>query len=405
MWIFDGHNDVAMRLRESHGSSVAGFDREQPGLHTDLPRLRAGNVGAQFWSVYVPSSLAEPEAVTHTMEQIDVVYRLLAEYPQALEAAFTADDVERIVAAGRIASLIGVEGGHCLARSPGVLRAFARLGVRYVTLTHNHHTAWADSAAAPPSAGGLTAEGLAMVREMQRIGVLVDLSHVATGTMHAALDEAAAPVVFSHSGARTITDHQRNVPDDVLERVPANGGVVQIPFVAYFVSAAALDWYHAAEAEWERLGLPPIGYDWPRGPRAGESSPPIARLADQASEPAFRPWLAANPRPDATVADVADHVEHVRAVAGVDHVGLGADFDGASELPVGLGDVAGYPNLLAELSGRGWSDDDLRKLAHRNVLRVMRETEQHATEPLWPSARRATAGDSPVPADETSLTA
>lgn len=397
MWIFDGHNDLPMRLREAHGSSVAGLDRERPGLHTDLPRLRAGEVGAQFWSVYVPSGLPEPEAVTHTMEQIDIVYRMLAEYPDALEAAFTADDVERIVAAGRVASLIGIEGGHSLARSPGVLRAFARLGVKYVTLTHNHHTAWADSAAAPPEKNGLTAEGLALVREMQRLGVLVDLAHVATETMHAALNAAEAPVIFSHSGARAITDHPRNVPDDVLERLPANGGVVQLPFVSYFVSSAALDWYQAMQAEWERLGLPPIEHDWPRGPRAGEDSPPVAGTADHTTEPAFQPWLAANPQPDATVSDVADHVEHARAVAGVDHIGLGADFDGTPALPVGLGDVAGYPTLLAELQARGWSDGDLRKLAHRNVLRVMRETEQHATSPLWPvsaAGRSPAAGDS-----------
>ncbi|BCY07862.1 dipeptidase [Actinoplanes sp. L3-i22] len=393
MWIFDGHNDLPMQLREVHGSSVTGLDQGLPGLHTDLPRLRAGGLGAQFWSVYVPSALPEPEAVTHTLEQIDVVHRMIAEYPDAFEAAYTADDVERIVADGRIASLIGIEGGHSLARSPGVLRSFARLGVRYVTLTHNHHTAWADSAAAPPVVGGLTAEGLAMVREMQRIGVLVDLSHVATETMHAALDDVAAPVIFSHSGARAITDHARNVPDDVLERLPANGGVVQIPFVAYFVSSAALDWFKAAETEWERLGLAPIEHDWPRGPRAGESAPPLSQVVDQAAEPAFRPWLAANPRPEATVSEVADHVEHARAVAGVDHVGIGADFDGTPDLPVGLADVAGYPNLFAELQARGWSDGDLRKLAHRNVLRVMRETEQHATAPLWPSAAPAAAGD------------
>lgn len=404
MWIFDGHNDLAMRLREAHGSSVAGLDRERPELHTDLLRLRAGGVGAQFWSVYVPSALPEPEAVTHTMEQIDVVYRMLAEYPDALEAAYTADDVERIVASGRIASLLGIEGGHCLARSPGVLRAFARLGVRYVTLTHNHHTAWADSSAAPVAVDGLTAEGLALVREMQRIGVLVDLSHVATETMHAALDEAAAPVIFSHSGARAVTDHPRNVPDDVLERVPANGGVVQIPFVSYFVSTAALDWYTAMQAEWERLGLPPIPHDWPRGPRAGETSPPQSQVVNPSDEPAFQPWLAANPEPEATVSDVADHVEHARAVAGVEHIGLGADFDGTPALPVGLGDVAGYPKLLTELSGRGWSDDDLRKLAHRNVLRVMRETEQHATGALWPTTRPAVPASAPESPEEAALT-
>ncbi|GAA2710626.1 dipeptidase [Actinoplanes palleronii] len=378
MWIFDGHNDMAMRLREAHGSSVDGLDRARPELHTDLPRLRTGRVGAQFWSVFVPSDLPEPEAVTHTLEQIDIVYRLIAAYPDTLEAARTADDVERIVAAGRIASLIGIEGGHCLARSPGVLRSFARLGVRYVTLTHNNHTAWADSAASPPEIGGLTAEGHALVREMQRIGVLVDLSHVATATMHAALDEAAAPVIFSHSGARAITDHPRNVPDDVLERLPGNGGVVQLPFVAYFVSAAALTWRRAADAEWQRLGLPAIDDDWPRGPRAGEAEPPVARVVDERAEPAFQAWLAANPEPAATVADVAGHVEHARAVAGIDHVGLGGDFDGTPAVPVDLPDVAGYPNLLAELAGRGWSESELRKLAHGNVLRVLREADQYA---------------------------
>ncbi|GLW28366.1 dipeptidase [Actinoplanes regularis] len=385
MWIFDGHNDLPMRLREAHGSRVTGLDRERLDLHTDLPRLRTGGVGGQFWSVYVPSDLPEPEAVTHTMEQIDIVYRLIAAYPDTLEAATTADDVERIVADGRIASLIGIEGGHCLARSPGVLRSFARLGVRYVTLTHNHHTAWADSAAASPAVGGLTAEGLALVREMQRLGVLVDLSHVAPETMRAALDEATAPVIFSHSGARAVTDHPRNVPDDVLERLPANGGVVQVPFVAYFVSSAVLDWHQAAEAEWARLGLPPIDEDWPRGPRAAELEPPTAHPADPAAEPAFQPWLAANPRPEATVSDVADHVEHTRAVAGIDHIGLGGDFDGTPDVPVDLADVAGYPNLFAELRARSWPDADLRKLAHRNVLRVMREAERCATSPLWPS--------------------
>ncbi|WP_231956920.1 MULTISPECIES: dipeptidase [unclassified Actinoplanes] len=371
-----------MRLRGWHGSSTAGLDGSRPELHTDLPRLRAGRVGAQFWSVYVPSSLPEPEAVTHTLEQIDVVYRLLAEYPDTLEAARTADDVERIVAAGRIASLIGVEGGHCLARSPGVLRSLARLGVRYVTLTHNHHTAWADSAAAPPVSGGLTAEGRALVREMQRIGVLVDLSHVAPVTMHAALDEATAPVIFSHSGARTVTDHPRNVADDVLERLPANGGVVQIPFVACFVSPAVLDWQRAADEEWQRLGLPPVQDTWPRAPRAGESDPPTATIADMTSEPAFLPWLAAHPRPDATAAEVADHVDHARAVAGIDHIGLGGDFDGTPDVPIDLPDVAAYPVLLTELESRDWSRTDLRKLAHHNVLRVLREAEQHATADL-----------------------
>jgi membrane dipeptidase len=386
--IIDGHNDLPMRLRGLHGSCVTGLDRPRPPLHTDLPRLRAGGVGGQFWSVYVPSDLPEPVALAATLEQIDLVHRMAAAYPDDLEIACTAADVERIMAAGRVASLIGVEGGHCLAGSTGVLRSLARLGVRYVTLTHNHHTAWADSAAQAPACGGLTAEGQAIVREMQRLGVLVDLSHVSTGTMHAALDVAAAPVIFSHSGARAVTDHPRNVPDDVLTRLTGNGGVLQLTFVAPFVSAAARDWSAAAEAAWARLGLDPrgLGEEWPRAPHPGEeaSSVPVTPLPDPATEPAFRAWLAANPKPDATIAQVADHVEHARAVAGVDHVGLGGDFDGTTEVPAGLADVSGYPRLFDELRGRGWSAADLAKLASGNVLRVMRESEEYATEPLWP---------------------
>ncbi|MBB2943613.1 membrane dipeptidase [Actinoplanes lutulentus] len=384
--IIDGHNDLPMRLRGWHGSSVAGLDQPRPPLHTDLPRLRAGGVGGQFWSVYVPSDLPEPVALAATLEQIDLVHRMVAAYPDELEIAYTAAGTERIMAAGRIASLIGVEGGHCLAGSTAVLRSLARLGVRYVTLTHNHHTAWADSAAQAPAVGGLTAEGQAIVREMQRIGVLVDLSHVAPVTMHAALDVATAPVIFSHSGARAVTDHVRNVPDDVLTRLSANGGVVQLTFVAYFVSPAARDWAAAADAEWERLGLPPMASaeEWPRSPRPGESSVPATPVFDPAAEPAFRTWLAAHPKPAATIAQVADHVDHARAVAGVDHVGLGGDFDGTPEVPAGLSDVSGYPRLLDELRGRGWSEADLAKLGSDNIVRVMREAEESAEELLWP---------------------
>ncbi|BBH70586.1 membrane dipeptidase [Actinoplanes sp. OR16] len=386
--IIDGHNDLPMRLRGLSGSSVAGLDKPRPDLHTDLPRLRAGGVGGQFWSVYVPSDLPfdlpEPVAVAATLEQIDLVHRLVASYPDDLELAYTSADVTRIMAAGRIASLIGVEGGHCLAGSTGVLRSLARLGVRYVTLTHNHHTAWADSAAQPPVVGGLSPEGRAIVREMQRIGVLVDLSHVAPATMHAALDEARAPVIFSHSGARAVTDHVRNVPDDVLVRLAANGGVLQLTFVAPFVSAAVRDWSLAADAEWARLGLPPIEEPWPRCPRPGESSVPPVAAADPAAAPAFRAWLAAHPKPVATLSQVADHVDHAREVAGVDHVGLGGDFDGTTELPSDISDVSRYPALLSELRGRGWSDADVTKLASANVLRAMRDAEDYASEPLWP---------------------
>ncbi|MFC4071454.1 dipeptidase [Actinoplanes subglobosus] len=383
--IIDGHNDLPMRLREWHGSAVPDLSAV-PGLHTDLPRLRKGGVGGQFWSVYVPSDLPEPVAVTSTLEQIDLVHRLVAAYPDDLAMAYTSADVERAMAGGRIASLIGVEGGHCLASSPAVLRCLARLGIRYVTLTHNHHTGWADSATQAAAHGGLTDQGRAMVREMQRLGVLVDLSHVSTATMHAALDEAVAPVIFSHSGARAVTDHPRNVPDDVLTRLSGNGGVIQLTFVSFFVSPRVRDWMQAADDEWERLGLPPYGEDWPRAPLPGEEPAhvPVAVPHDWAAEPAFRPWLAAHPKPQATVAQVADHVDHAREVAGVDHVGIGGDFDGTPEVPDGLADVSAYPRLFDELRDRGWSGADLERLANRNVLRVLRDAEEHAEDPLWP---------------------
>ncbi|MGX6607401.1 dipeptidase [Micromonosporaceae bacterium Da 78-11] len=380
--VIDGHNDLPMQLRGRYGYRVDGLDGPRPDLHTDLPRLRAGGVGGQFWSVYVPSDLPEPEAVVATMEQVDAVYRMVAAYPADLAVACSADDVERAIATGRIASLIGIEGGHSIATSLGVLRAFARLGVRYMTLTHNHHTSWADSAVVEPRSDGLTDEGRAVVGEMQRIGMLVDLSHVAPVTMHAALDVAAAPVIFSHSGARAVHDHPRNAPDDVLTRLRDNGGVLQVTFVAQFVSAEFRAWSRAADDQRTRLGLPTGFDDWPRAPRPGEDLPDAP--APGPVDPAFTSWLAAHPKPAATVAQVADHIDHARAVAGVDHVGLGGDYDGTPDLPVGLEDVSGYPRLFTELAGRGWSPTDLDKLAGGNILRVLRETERLAQEPLWP---------------------
>jgi membrane dipeptidase len=390
MPIIDGHNDLPMQLRARYGYSVAGLEKTtRPELQTDLPRLRAGRVGAQFWSAYVPSDLSEPEAVVATLEQVDAIYRLAAAYPEAFAMAFTADDVERAWSTGRIASLIGLEGGHSLATSLGVLRIFARLGVRYVTLTHNNHTSWADSAAETPRLDGLNDAGRAVVREMQRLGVLVDLAHVATATMHAALDAAVAPVIFSHSGVRALHDHQRNVPDDVLARLRDNGGVIQLTFVAPFISADARAWFQAAHAEWRRLGLPSTDGDWPRAPFPGEDPAAVPAWPADApwSHPGFASWLSANPQPVVTVAQVADQVEHAREVAGVDHIGLGGDFDGTTELPDGLSDVSGYPRLLAELSGRGWPEDDLDKLAAGNMLRVLRESERAAAEPMWPGAQ------------------
>ncbi|GAA3953395.1 dipeptidase [Actinoplanes auranticolor] len=398
--VIDGHNDLPMALRERAGYRVDGLAAGRPEFHTDIARLRAGGVGGQFWSVYVPSDLSEPEAVAATMEQIDAVYRLVAAYPRDLAIAYSAADVEAAQRGGRIASLIGIEGGHSLATSLGVLRAFARLGVRYVTLTHNHNTSWADSAADVPGVGGLDDDGRAIVAEMQRIGVLVDLSHVAATTMHAALEVATAPVIFSHSSARAVTGHRRNVADDVLVKLRDNGGVCMVAFVPVFVSEQVAAWSAAADAEWERLGLPAGKAPWPSAPRPGapRSGPEAGPVptagggsfgtalpgGDVPPPKPFRAWLAAHPRPEATIAQVADHVEHVRAVAGVDHVGLGGDYDGCDRLPVGLEDVTGYPRLLAELAGRGWSQGDLEKLTGRNVLRVLRDTEAAAEEPLWP---------------------
>lgn len=387
MPVIDGHNDLPMQLRLRAGYAVGGLAAHRPEFHTDIPRLRAGGVGAQFWSVYVPSDRPEPEAVVATLEQVDAVYRMAAAYPDDLAMAFTADGIERALSAGRIACLLGIEGGHSLAGSLGVLRSFARLGVRYVTLTHNHNTSWADSAADAAAAGGLTAAGRAIVAEMQRLGVLVDLAHVAVPTMHAALDVATAPVIFSHSSARALTDHRRNVPDDVLTRLRDNGGVVQVTFVPPFVSPEVARWYADAEAERARLGLPPEDDPFPRAPHPGEDPlAVVASLPPPAAEPEpMLAWRAAHPRPAATLAQVADHVDHVREVAGVDHVGLGGDFDGTPDVTTGLEDVSGYPRLLTELGVRGWSEPDLEKLTGRNVLRVMRAAEDRASEPLWPS--------------------
>jgi membrane dipeptidase len=325
------------------------------GTHTDLPRLAAGGVGAQFWSVYVPSSLAGDGAVAAVLEQIDLTRRMIAAYPQALELALTADDVERIFAAGRVASLLGAEGGHAIANSLGVLRMLYALGVRYMTLTHNNNVGWADSATDDVDAGGLTDFGRDVVREMQRIGMLVDLSHVSPATMHDTLDVASAPVIFSHSSALALCDYPRNVPDDVLTRLAANRGVAMVTFVPAFVSQQCADWLDDLKAEAARRGLDPRD---------------LGKLFSFKSE-----WEQAHPVPEATLAQVADHVDHVREIAGVAHVGLGGDFDGTGDVTVGLQDVSRYPALFAELLHRGWSEPDCAALAGGNLLRALREAE------------------------------
>lgn len=355
--VVDGHNDLPWRLREQvrydlDRRDIAGD--QSAHLHTDIPRLRAGGVGAQFWSVYVRSDLTGGDAVVAVLEQIDCVLRLVDRHPDALRLAVTADEMEAARAEGRIASLMGAEGGHSIANSLGVLRMLYTLGVRYMTLTHNDTIDWADSATDEARHGGLTAFGEEVVREMNRLGMLVDLSHVSPGTMRAALRVSQAPVLFSHSSSRAVCDHVRNVPDDVLEQLPRNGGVAMATFVPQFILPAAAEWIVGANENMKAHGLHPLD-------QSAEA---------QAVQEAY---AADHPRPVADIGTVADHLDHMREVAGVDHLGLGGDYDGVAHLPEGLGDVSGYPRLFAELLRRGWSEDDLAKLAWRNAVRVLRD--------------------------------
>ncbi|MFI2759892.1 dipeptidase [Streptomyces echinatus] len=358
--VVDGHNDLPWALRKHAGYDldaldIAGDQREH--LHTDLPRLREGGVGAQYWSVYVPAE--QPEPVAATLEQIDCVRRMLDRYPARLAPALTAADMEAARRDGRVASLMGAEGGHSIANSLGTLRGLYALGVRYMTLTHNSNVDWADSATDEPKTGGLSAFGREVVREMNRLGMLVDLSHVAATTMRDALDAASAPVIFSHSSARAVCDHPRNVPDDVLERLPANGGVAMVTFVPKFVLQAAVEWTAAADENMRAHGLHHL-----------DTSPEAMKI--------HRAFEERTPRPVATVSTVADHLDHMREVAGIDHLGIGGDYDGTAFTPDGLNDVSGYPNLLAELLDRGWSKADLAKLTWQNAVRVLGAAEDVA---------------------------
>ncbi len=357
--LIDGHNDLPWRIREDSVArgDVARYDlRHRTPGHTDLERLKQGMIGAQFWSVYTPGEYRDSGYARVQLEQIDIARRVIARYPDRLALALTSDDITREFKRGKIASLLGLEGGHAIENSLGALRAYYDLGVRYMTLTHNVTLDWADAALDSAKHGGLTAFGDSVVREMNRLGMLVDLSHVSPGTMSDALNVTQAPVIFSHSGARALVDVPRNVPDSILRRVTVNGGIVMVPFVTGFVSPAVYLYDQSTR---------PIITDLQK--KYGSDTAGITREINQ--------WKATHPEPRATLSQVADQIDYVRKVAGVDHVGIGGDFDGITEVVQGLEDVSKYPNLFAELARRGWSDADLRKLAGENLLRVFAQAE------------------------------
>jgi len=354
--LIDGHNDLPWTIRSNAEApfDVEAYDlRKRTSTDTDLERLKQGQVAAQFWSVYIPGEIKEQGYAKVQLEQIDIARRMIARYPEALMPAHTAADIEAAFKQGRIASLLGMEGGHAIENSLGVLRAFYALGVRYMTLTHNVTLDWADAALDQPKHNGLTAFGKEVVREMNRLGMLIDLSHVTPKVMSDALNVSDAPVIFSHSSARALVDHARNVPDSILTRLPKNGGVVMVTFIPSFVSKEIADWEKPLQA---RLA-------------ATTSSAEHVRIRQQ--------YAAEHPMPKAALKHVADHYDHVRKVAGIDHVAVGSDYWGG-EMPVGLEDVSKFPHLFAELIRRGWSDADLKKLAGENMLRVLREAENTA---------------------------
>ncbi len=361
--LVDGHNDLPWELRQRVSNHLDKLDltqdtsRLEKPMHTDIPRLKAGGLGAQFWSVYIPSDLAGPQAVGIVFEQIDVVHRLAERHPEVFEVAGTAADVERIHKAGRIASLIGMEGGHSIDNSLGVLRQFYAAGARYMTITHSKNNDWADSGTDAPKHNGLTPFGEEVIREMNRLGMLVDLSHVSPDTMKDAMGVSEAPVIFSHSSARALDAPPRNVPDESLRKLPEDGGLVMVTFVPSFISEEVRAWGATEDAEEARLKT------------LHPEDPDAVKIQLEA-------WTKAHPTPRATLAQVADHIEHVREVAGVEHVGIGSDFDGISSTPVGLDGVEDYPALLAELLRRGWTDEEVKKLVGGNALRVMREVEK-----------------------------
>ena len=365
--LIDGHNDVPWEFRKYSNNidqiNFAGdMSKGQPKLVTDIPRLRAGGVGGQFWSVYIPSSFTNAEGIKAVLEQIDIARRLIKNYPKDLELALTADDVERIHRQGKIASMIGMEGGHSIGNSMAALRMTYALGARYMTLTHTKNVDWADAATDKPEHHGLTPFGEEIIHEMNRLGMLVDLSHVSDDTMRHTLRITKAPVIFSHSSARGVCDHPRNVPDDILKLVAQNGGVVMVNFVPGYLTETIKQYWNQMDVEEERLK---------------KLYPNDEKKVDAGVEE----WKKNNPRPKhATLSDVADHIDHIRKVIGSDYIGIGADYEGFSNPPVGLEDVSKYPNLFAELLRRGYSKEEIKKIAGKNVLRVMHQAEKVAAE-------------------------
>ena len=361
--LIDGHNDLPWALRQDHGQSVAGLERDagnrEKPLMTDMERLGAGRVGGQFWSVYISGTLTGDEALRTTIEQIDAARRIIDAYPQDLALASTADDMVRIHRSGKVASMLGIEGGRQIGGSLAALRQAYNLGVRYMTLTHSQTTEWADSGTDEPKHDGLSSFGLVVVKEMNRLGMLVDLSHVSPATMTDALAASRAPVIFSHSDVAALNPHPRNVPDDVLRLLPANGGVIMITFVPTFLSAEDWAWSRERSAEDARLKS-------------------LYSYSKEKQAAGLKAWEATHPAPPVTVATVADHIEHAARVAGYDHVGIGGDLDGIDRTVAGLDGVEDYPALFAELIRRGWSDRNLAKLAGGNILRVLRQAERVA---------------------------
>ncbi len=355
--LIDGHNDLVWAAREqaAYDWDVLDLGAGTSSTHTDIPRLRAGGVGGQFWSVWVPSTLPTDQAIIATLEQIDAVHAMIRRYPDDLAPALSAGDIEAAQDRSQIASLLGAEGGHSIGNSLGVLRMLYALGVRYMTLTHNDNTDWADSATDDPAHGGLTPFGREVVAQMNTLGMLVDLSHVSADTMRDSLEVSVAPVIFSHSGARAICDSPRNVPDDVLTTMATGGGLCMATFVPDFVAQRCWDWrMQAAEAA---------------------AADGIVATDLEAFQPWSRRYAQTHPSPMAQISDVVAHIEHLREVVGVDHIGIGGDYDGVPDLPVGLADVAGYPRLFSALAERGFSDHELAKIARGNILRVLREAE------------------------------